>query len=76
MHKLIYHLTSDNFVSLDGIPIKQVARVQPLCEVFNQQQSLKTFLTEVHKLLKLYLTNPVTTASSEYNFSTLKQIKT
>ena len=64
----LFLLYSDNFVSLDGIPIKHVTRVQTLCEVFNQQQSLKTFLTEVHKLLKLYLTIPVTTASSENNF--------
>ena len=62
-------LSSDNFVSLDG------TRVQTLCEGFNQQQSLKIFLTEVHKLLKLYLTIPVTTASSERNFSALKRIK-
>ena len=61
----IFLLSSDNFVSMDGIPIKQVIRVQTLCEVFNQQQ-IKTFLTEVHKLLKLYLT--ITTASSERNF--------
>ena len=58
---------SDNFVSLDRIPIKQITRAQTLSEVFNQQQSLKTFLTEVHKLLKLYLTIPVTTTSSEHN---------
>ena len=64
----LFLLSSDNFVSLDGIPTKQVTRVQTLCELFNQQQSLKTFLTEVHKLLKLYLTIPVTTASSERNF--------
>ena len=37
---------------------------------------LKTFFTEVHKLLKLYLTIPVTTASSERNFSALKCIET
>ena len=67
---------SNNFVSLDGIPIKQVTWVQTLCEVFNQQQSLKTFLTEVHKLIQLYLTIPVRTASSEYNFSAFKRIKT
>ena len=54
-------------VSLDGILIKQVTHLT-LCEVFNQQQSLKTFLTEVHQLLKLYLTIPVTTASSKRNF--------
>ena len=63
---MVFLLSSDNFVSMDGIPIKQVTQVQTLCEVFNQQQSLKTFLTEVHKLLKLYLT--ITTASSERNF--------
>ena len=72
----LFLLSSDNFVSLDGIPTKQVTRVQTLCEVFNQQRSLKTFLTEVHKLLKLYLTIPVTTSSSERNFSALKRIKT
>ena len=60
----IYYLATP----LDGI-IKQVTRVQTLCEVFNQQQSLKTFLTEAHKLLKMYLTIPVTTASSEHNIS-------
>ena len=45
-------------------------------EDFNQQQSLTNFLTEVHKLLKLYLKIPVTTASSEHYFSALKRIKT
>ena len=33
-------------------------------------------MSEVHKLLKVYLTIPVTTASSEFNFSALKCIKT
>ena len=62
-------------VSLDGIPIKHVTRVQTLCEVFKQRQSLKTFLTEVvQKLLKLYVTIPATTDSSENNFSTLKNL--
>ena len=44
------------------------------CEVFNQQQSIKTFLTEVHKLLKLYLTFQLQ-HSSERNFLALKRIK-
>ena len=64
-------LSFDNFVSLDGIPIKQVTWVQTLCEVFNQQAELKDF-----SQLKLYLTIPVATASSELNFSALKYIKT
>ena len=68
----LFLLSSDNFVSLGGIPIKQVTQVQTLCEVFNQQQ---TYLTKVHKLLKLYLTIP-TTASSGCIFLALKHIKT
>ena len=35
-------ISSDNFVSLDRIPIKKGTRVQTLCVVFNQHQS-KTF---------------------------------
>ena len=72
----LFLLYSDSSVSLDGIPMKQVTLVQTLCEVFYQQQSLRTILTEVDKLLKLYLTITVTTASSEHNFSALKRIKT
>ena len=48
---------------------------QTLIEVFNQRQNLKTSLTEVHKLLKLYLIFP-TTASSGCKFPALKHIKT
>ena len=61
-------------VTPDGIPIRQVTRVQTLCDVLNTR--FKTLMSEVHKLLKIYLTIPVTTASSERNFSALKRIKT
>ena len=45
------------------IPIKQVTYVQTLCKVFNNQP--KIILTEVHKLLRIYLTIPVTTSTAE-----------
>ena len=63
-------------VSPNGIQICQVTRIQTLCDILNTQSCLKTLLSEVHKLLKIYLTIPVTTASSERNFSALKRIKT
>ena len=63
-------------VTPDGIPIHQVIPVQTLCDVLNTQNCLKSLMSEVHKLLKLYLMIPVTTASSEQNFSALKYIKT
>ena len=63
-------------VPLDGIRIREVTRIQTICDVFNKESSLKKFLTEIHKLLKLYLMIPVTTASSERSFSALKHVKT
>ena len=52
------------------------AVVQTLCDVFNKQASFKTMLSEVHKLVLLYLTVPVTTATAERSFSGLNRIKT
>ena len=46
-----------------------------ICDVLNDQPSIKSPLTEVHKLLLIYLTIPVTTATAK-RFSALKRIKT
>ena len=56
---------------LNGIPIKQVTRIQTLCQVFNNQPSLKILLSEIHNLLRIYLTIPVTTSMAECSFSAL-----
>lgn len=37
---------------------------------------LKRLLTEVHKIIRLYLTIPVTTATAERTFSAIRRIKT
>ena len=63
-------------VSLDGMQIRKVTRVQTICNVFNKQTSFKALLSEVHKLVLLYLTIPVTTATAGRSFSGLKRIKT
>ncbi len=63
-------------VPLDGITIREITRVQTLCDDFNKQASFKMMLSEVHKLVLLYLTVPVTTATAERSFSGLKRIKT
>ena len=55
---------------LDGILIKQVTRIQTLCQVFNNQPRLKILLSEIHNLLRIYLTIPVTTPMAERNFFT------
>ena len=45
---------------LDAIPTKQVTRIQTLCQVFNNQPSLKILLSEIHSPVRIYLTIPVT----------------
>ncbi len=63
-------------VPLDGITVCEVTIVQTLFDVFNKQASFKMMLSEVHKLVLLYLTVPVTTVTAECSFSGLKRIKT
>ena len=57
---------------LDGITIQKVTRVQIICEILNYRLGLKKIITEVHKLIKIYLYSRVTTSSAEQSFSDLK----
>ena len=50
--------------------------MQTICDIFNQQSSIKALLSEVHKLILIYFIIPVTTATAERSFSDLKHIKT
>ena len=61
---------------LDGIPVKQVTRVQTLCQIFNAAPFSKSLFNEVDALLKIFLTIPVTTSTAERTFSVLRRIKT
>ena len=40
----------------------------------NANPSYKVILSEIHKLLRLYLTVPITSATSERTFSVLKRL--
>lgn len=43
-------------VPLDAVQTQNVTRVQTICDIVNENTSTKTMLSEVHKLLKIYLT--------------------
>lgn len=47
-----------------------------VCDILNSEPGAKTFMSAVALLLKLYLTIPVTTATTERSFSTLRRVKT
>ena len=52
--------------------VRQVTNIRTMCEAFNKNAVTKTLLGEVHKLLRLYLTLPVASATSERTFSALR----
>lgn len=55
--------------------VKQVTNVRTICDAMNSSPVVKSLLGEVHKLLRLYLTVPVTSATSERTFSALRRLK-
>ncbi|CAF1384080.1 unnamed protein product [Rotaria magnacalcarata] len=56
--------------------LKKITKISTVCELLNAQQLGKTMFYEYCKLITLYLTVPVTTATAERSFSVLNRIKT
>ena len=55
--------------------VKKVTSVRTICEAM-KSPPYRTMLSEVHKLLRLYLTVPITSSTSERAFSTLRRLLT
>ena len=53
-----------------------VTNVRTIVQAMNESQIYKGILLDVDKLLKLYLTFPVTTSTAECSFSSLRRLKT
>ena len=57
------------------VPVK-VTRLSTICEIFNAMPAAKHTSVELDKLLKLYLTIALSSATAERSFSTMRRIKT
>ena len=55
--------------------VKKVTSVRTICEAMRAYANRK-LLSEVHKLIRLYLTIPITSATSERTFSVLRRLLT
>ncbi len=55
--------------------IRKVTSVNTVCEVYNTCKFPKTMLCDVDRLLHVYLTVPLTSATAERTFSTLRRLK-
>ena len=62
-------------IAMDG-SVKRVTSIRTICEALNKSPIGKEMLSEVAKLLRIYLTIPVTTATAERSFSVLRCLKT
>ena len=56
--------------------VKEVTSVHTIGEAMNVQNVYKVMLSEVHNMLRLYLTVSITSATSERTFSALKRVFT
>ena len=60
-----------------GVPsVKEVTSVRTICDAMNHEHAYKTTLSEVHKLLRLFLTIPLTSSTAERTFSVLRCLLT
>ena len=54
--------------------MKRVASVHTVCKAMNSNSAFKAMLPSVHRILRLYLTIPVTSATSDRTFSSHRHI--
>ena len=59
-----------------SVKMKKVTSVRTIADTLNQNNLVKGMLGEVDKLLRIYLTFPITSATAERSFSSLRLIKT
>jgi len=63
-------------INTKRMKISQITNISTVCEIFDSCDIGKQMFKEFHKLVKLYLTIPVTTATAERAFSALNRLKT
>ena len=60
----------------ENMQLKPITKVCLIAEILQQNISTKSLLSELHKLLRLYFTIPMSNANSERSFSSLRRLKT
>ena len=59
---------------LGSAMIKKITNIRTISDAMNRSTIYKGMLPEVNKLIKLYMTFPVTSATAECSFSSLRLI--
>ena len=61
---------------VDRMAVKEVTNVRTIADAMQQSEIYKGLLTEIDKILRIYFTFPVSSATAERSFSALRRIKT
>ena len=56
-------------------PVTNVTTISTVCDVMNGVSDSKESLPQIHKLLKLYLSMPLNSATAERTFSAMRRVK-
>ena len=64
------------FAAKQNLKKLKVTNVRTIAEMLRNVSTAQEMFSEVHKLVKLYFTIPITTATAERSFSVLRRIKT
>ena len=74
--KMQIALLSDTIKTAFNGSVKTVTNVRTIADALNQSSIVRGMLSEVDKLVQAYFTFPVTSATAERSFSSLRRIKT
>ena len=55
--------------------VKEITKLSTLCQIMNNVSSSKSLFSEIFTLIKIANTIPVTSATAERTFSTLRRVK-
>ena len=62
--------------TMENRPVTRVTNLRTIAKAMSTSDIYRSMLSEVNKLLTLYFTFPVTTATAEQLFSSLRKFKT
>ena len=61
---------------VDRMAVKEVTNMRTIADAMQQSETCKGMLTEIDKILRMYFTFPVSSATAEISFSALRRINT
>ena len=64
------------FKQSEGLRMLTITNMKSIADILNKVPLAKDIYSEIDKLLRLYLTVPVTTCTAERSFSALRRVKT